>query len=161
MALYNAAAQAWTPGNHADGASALANASYHAIRTAASTDTVRTVEVFIGGEASSSAINRMMLRRTTTLVATPTNVAPAPLNIFSVAAVAQGFAAATTGPTIATTNHLLNLSMNAFGGIVRWVAAPGEEIWSTGTTQPNAEQVLSSGAASAGAVSDHIIFEEI
>jgi hypothetical protein len=51
------------------------------------------------------------------------------------------------------------LAFNAFGGVIRWVAAPGEEIWSSagGAT---GEQILSS-ISGTGAVSTHMIFEEM
>lgn len=159
MAQYNAAAAGWTPVAHADGASALANNSYQAVRTT-STSTLRITEVFLGGEATSSTVNRHAVRRNSTNAATPTNVAPGPLNPLSQAAVSQGYVAATTGPTIASTNHLLNLAFNAFGGIIRWVAAPGEELWATASTAPNGEITLDS-ISGTGLVSSHIIFEEI
>ena len=159
MALYSSAAAGWTPVAHADGASALANNSYQAVRTTAAS-TIRTVELFIGGEATSSTVNRMAYRRASTNAATPTNVAPAPLNPLSAASVHQGYVAATTGPTIASTTHLGNFAFNAFGGVVRWVAAPGEEIWATASTAPNGEMVLDS-ISGTGIVSTHIINEEI
>src|SRR5262245_10578634 len=130
MSQYTHGAPGWTPVAHADAASALANNSYHAIRTTAAS-TAKVVECYIGGEPSASTIKRMPLRRLSTNGATPTNQTPAALNPLSAAAVSQGYVAATTGPTIASTQHLANLAINVFGGIVRWVAAPGEEIYAT------------------------------
>ena len=159
MAQYVTAAAGWTPVNHADAASSLANSSYQALAAAAAS-TDRVVEVFIGGEATSSTVNRMALRRCSAQTNTPTNVVPAALNPLSQASAAQGHVLATTGPTIASTGHLLNLAMNAFGGIIRWVAAPGEEIWITTATQPNSTVVLDS-ISGIGTVSSHIVFEEM
>lgn len=159
MAQYSNAAAGWTPVAHADAASALASNSYQAVRTTAAS-TIRTTEIFVGGEATSSTVNRMAYRRASTNAATPTNVAPAPLNPLSAAAVHQGYVAATTGPTIASTGHLLNLAFNAFGGVIRWVAAPGEEIWATASTAPNGEMVLDS-VSGTGVVSSHIVDEEM
>lgn len=159
MAQYNYSASGWTPVAHADAASALANNSYHALRAvAASTDRVN--EVFIGGEATSSTVNRMALRRNSTNAATPGAGVPAPLNPLSAASAAQGYPTATTGPTIASTGHLLNLAFNAFGGVIRWVAAPGQEIYITTATAPNSELTLDS-ISGTGTVSTHIIFEEL
>jgi hypothetical protein len=159
MAQYNSSAAGWTPVAHADGATALVNNSYQAVRTTAAS-TIRTVEVFVGGEATSSTVNRMAYRRASTNAGTATNTAPAPLSPFSAAAVHQAYVAATTGPTVASTGHLLNLAFNAFGGVIRWVAAPGEEIWATASTAPNGELVLDS-VSGIGVVSTHLINEEM
>lgn len=159
MAQYNVAAAGWTPVAHADGASALANNSYQAVRTA-STSTIRIGEVFIGGEATSSTVNRMAVRRLSTNATTPGDIVPAALNPLSAASASQGYPTAATGPTVASTNHLLNLAMNAFGGVIRWVAAPGEELWATAATAPNGQVVLDS-ISGTGLVSSHAIFEEL
>lgn len=159
MAQYTTARAGWTPVAHADGASSLADASYHAIRTTAAS-TARIVEVYIGGESTASTVNRMSVRRLSTNANTPTDVAPAALNPLSAAAVSQGYSAATTGPTIAATGHLLNLALNTFAGIVRWMAMPGEELWGTAQTAPNGQIVLDS-ISGVGVVSTHIVFEEI
>lgn len=159
MALYTHGAPGWTPVAHADGASSLANNSYQALRTT-SASTARVTELFIGGEATASTVNRMALRRLSTNGSTPTNQVPAALNPLSAASVSQGYVAATTGPTIASTQHLANLALNVFGGVVRWVAHPGEEIYATASTAPNGELVLDS-ISGTGVVSTDIKFEEI
>lgn len=159
MPQYTTARAGWTPVAHADSASALADASYHAVRTTTAS-TIRIVEVFIGGEATASTVNRMSVRRLSTNASTPTDVAPAPLSPFSAAAITQGYSAATTGPTIAATGHLLNLALNTFAGIIRWMAMPGSELWFTAQTAPNGQGVLDS-ISGTGVVSTHLIFEEI
>lgn len=159
MAMFQTAVAGWTPVAHADGASSLADNSYHALRTE-TTSTMRIVEVFIGGEATSSTVNRMSLRRLSTNASTPTDQTCAALNPLSQAALANFYVAATTGPTIASTVHLLNLAFNAFGGIIRWVAAPGEEIWATAATAPNGQVALDS-ISGTGVVSTHVTFEEM
>ena len=159
MAVYTHGAPGWTPIAHADGAATLANNSYHAVRTE-TTSTLRLVEVQIGGEATASTVNRMALRRLSTNGATPTNQVPAALNPLSAASVSDGYVAATTGPTIATTIHLGHWAFNAFGGFARWVAAPYEEIWATAGTAPNGEMVLDS-ISGTGLVSTDVKFEEI
>lgn len=159
MAKYASSVAGWTPIAHADAASSLANSSYHALRTE-TTSTLKVEDVIVGGEATSSTVNRMTLRRLSTNGATPTNVAPAPLNSLSAASASDQYVAATTGPTIASTTHLLNLAFNAFGGFIRWVAAPGDEIWATASTAPNGELDLDS-ISGVGVVSTTMIFEEV
>jgi hypothetical protein len=57
---------------------------------------------------------------------------------------------------------LLNLSFNAFGGIVRWVAAPGEEISTVGNTQPLGEVSLSAfTGGTAGLMGAHVVYEPL
>ena len=158
MAFFVHGAAGWTPVAHADGASP-ANNTYQAVRTE-TTSTLRIVEFFIGGEATASTVNRMSLRRLSTNGATPTNQVPAALNPLSAASGSQGYVAATTGPTIASTQHLGNFALNTFGGVVRWVAAPGEEIWATADAAPNGEVCLDS-ISGTGVVSTDIKFEEI
>lgn len=159
MANYTTALAGWTPVAHADGASSLADNSYSAVRTTTAS-TIKIVDVYIGGEATSSTVNRMSLRRLSTNATTPTDVAPGKLNPLSAAAVSQNYSVASTGPTIAATAHLLNLAMNAFGGIVRWAAAPGDEIWATAQTAPNGQLVLDS-ISGTGVVSTHLHWEEL
>lgn len=160
MSRYTHSANGYTPVAHADGATALANNSYQAVRAAAATQLCQITEFFIGGEATSSTVNRMALRRLSTNGATPTNQTPAPYNINSPVAVAQGYVAATTGPTIASTAHLATTAFNAFGGLIRWVRDPGGEIYFGTTTAPNAEVCLDS-ISGIGVVSQHVVWEEM
>lgn len=157
-AIYSSSVAGWTPIAHADGASALANSSYHGLRNAAVTDITAITEVFIGGEASASTPQRMALRRTSTVVSTPTNVAPGPLSQGGGASSQQQFVLATTGPTLASTTHIGTYAFNTFGGVIRLAMTPGQEPLSVGTTQPNAEFVLDS-VSGTGVVSTNLIFE--
>lgn len=159
MAVFTHGAVGYTPVAHADGASALANNSYQSVHSL-SAAMLRIVEFFIGGEATASTVNRMAMRRASTNSATPTNQVPAATNFNSQASVSQGSVAATTGPTIASTQHLANVALNVFGGVVRWVAAPGEELWAALTTAPNSEFILDS-ISGTGIVSSDIKFEEL
>lgn len=159
MAQYATAASGWTPVAHADGASALANASYHALRTTTAS-TLRITEVFIGGEATSSTVNRMSLRRASTNASTPTDVAPGPLNPLSQPSVSQSYFAAGTGPTIASTSHLMNRPFNAFGGVIFIAPPQGAEVFATGQTAPNGQLILDS-ISGTGLVSTEVYFEEI
>ena len=68
--------------------------------------------------------------------------------------------ASTVKPQRSATLHLLPLAYNAFGGIVRWVAAPGEEIGVLGNTASFGEVSLSAfTGGTPGLMSAHMIFE--
>jgi hypothetical protein len=74
------------------------------------------------------------------------------------------FNTATTEPQRATTNTSarLNLSFNAFGGIVRWTAMDPTElfvIYGEGTTSGEASLSAFTGSGVAGAMGCQIIFE--
>lgn len=160
MAQFTCAPASWTTAAVAASAN-LVNSNYQSIRSWSVTVVDRITEIYVGGEATSSTVIAMAARRNGTQATTPTNVVAAGLSPFS-AAPAGNFhqLAATPGVTGAVTAQLLKLSLNAFGGVVRWVAAPGEELYVIGATAPNNEISLSAitGSALIGA---HVIFEEM
>lgn len=93
------------------------------------------LEVLISGTAAASAILATGVRFASTLAATPTALAAPATDGFMNASgsalsapVVCGFAA-TTGPfpSAAATLPSLNLGLNAFGGIIRWNAAPTQQ----------------------------------
>lgn len=146
----------------------LTNANYMAIASASSTTGLNVVEIFLGGQATASNVMQMQWARDSTVGASLAALAvpftDGPMNSFANAlgtAVAS-FTNATTNPqrTVATTAARLPLSFNAFGGIVRWVAAPGEEWGIVGTAVNVSESSLSNftGGATA-AISAHIVYE--
>lgn len=159
---YSSGVSSWTPTATADG-SQLTASGYHALRAAAATDMVRILEVGAQGEASASTVNVMSVRRHTTHSSTPTNRVPVPFNPYSQASVFQGFITASTNPTVAalaTIQHLINMSFNAFGGLARWVAAPDEEIYLMTVTANNDEASLASQSG-VGVLSSHFVVEEM
>jgi len=123
-------------------------------------------EVYLGGQGGASTPTFMVLARDSTVAATAitlgTNGKNAPLDPFTAAlALPQvtGFSA-TTMPQRAATLHLIQLSFNAFGGIVRWVAFPGEEITVYGTATSIGEVSLSAfTGGTPGALASHIVYE--
>lgn len=129
---------------------------------------VKLVEVYIGGEAGSSTVNRLVVNRPTVAgtytVAAETARA---LNAFSAAATgwtaygqASGRATcAVTKPTHDTFD-LLDLAFNAYGGVVRWVAPPGSEILALNTSVTG-ELVMLSSRSGTGQVSGHVILEQL
>lgn len=157
----------YTPTAQAD-AGALTSSTYQAIKGGSGTQKITIKEVEISGFAGSSAPTILQLARCGTLETTPTALAApnsdGPLDPASAALAAPpvSFVAASTGPqrSNATTAARLNLGLNAFGGIVRWVAAPGAEWGQVGNTATLGESILSAfTGGTPGAISSHIIYE--
>lgn len=160
-------AASYTPTATADN-SALANATYQSMEAGSATQQVDVLEIYLGGQATSSAVNIMMFARNLTAATTPTALAapngdgPMSTGTAALAAPTVTYTAAGTGPTRTNTalTARLNLSFNAFGGIVRWLAAPGEEWQIIGTTVSVAPSSLSAfTGGSVGLMGSHIVYE--
>jgi hypothetical protein len=138
---------------------------YHAIQGGSSTQRINIHEVYMGGQATASAPCIMQFGRDSTVGATLTAGRLAALDpaTAALAAPPTAFVASTTKPQrSATLGALLNLSFNAFGGIVRWVAAPGEEIAMLGNTASLGELSLSAfTGGTPGLMGSHIILEPL
>lgn len=132
-----------------------------------STQRLNIAEIYMGGEAaSSSSPSIMVLARDSTVmsgtagggrsaVLDASNTAPGTLPI-------TGNTAATTKPQRSATLHLLHLSFNAYGGIVRWVARPGEEISVVGNSASLGEASLTAyTGGTTGAMSAHVLYEVV
>jgi|ERR1700722_4662971 len=155
----------WTPTAVADTTGFTASA-YQAIQGGSSTQFINVLEVYMGGQAGASAPTFMVLARDSTVAVTPTALTTgqkdAALSPFTAALAAPptSFVTASTQPQRSSTLGLLNLSYNAFGGIVRWVAAPGEEIGMYGNTASLGEVSLSAyTGGTPGLMGSHIIYE--
>ncbi len=119
-------------------------------------------EIYIGGEeGSTSNPTSFVFARDSTVAATAISgnslalldgsaTAPANVPVYG--------NTSTTKPQRSSTSKLLRLSINCYGGVVRWVAAPGNEISSVGNTASLGELSLSASAGT-GKNSGHIIFE--
>jgi hypothetical protein len=123
-------------------------------------------EVFIGGEGASATQLILKLARNSTasgtLVAGTGGKVPVLIDGSGTAPATAplGGNSATTDPQRSSTLHLLNFSFNAFGGIARWVAAPGYEIGMVGNTASLGCTSLSGFTGTgAAATSGHILFE--
>jgi hypothetical protein len=148
---------------------ALTNATYQAINAGSATQNLDVIEIYIGGQATSSAVNVMNFSRSSTIGIIPTALAAPNSDGFMygssapVTTVPVCFVAAGTGPLRAATATLprLNLTHNAFGGIVRWVAAPGEEWTIIGQAASTGESILSCGptTGNVGLIGSHIVYE--
>lgn len=159
----------FTPIAQVDGV--LANGSYAAIKPGAASDIMKIGKVLLMGQASSSAVTATMLARSSTLGITPTTLAlpntdgPVNPNATGVSNVPVPYVAAATNPnrSPATSIPRLNLTFNAYGGIIQWQTNPGaDEEWIMigNATTSNSETVLSSAnVGTAGAIGADIFYE--
>lgn len=159
----------FTPTAQADGV--LSAGTFAALKAGSATDILKIGKVLLMGQASSSAVTATCLARSSTLAITPTALAlpnsdgPANIAATAVTTVPVAMVAAATAPnrSPAVTIPRLNLTFNAFGGIIQWQTNPGsEEEWvSVGTaTTSNSETVLSSAnTGAAGAIGANIFYE--
>ncbi len=120
-------------------------------------------EIYIGGESVASAICIAVFARDSTVGGTVTaggtRVAVTDASNQAPGTTAVTGNASTTKPQRSSTLHLLHQSFNAFGGISRWQARPGEDISIVGNTQPLGECSLSLYTGGAGVVSSHCLYE--
>src|SRR3990167_10163059 len=133
MAKWSFKSATWTPVAVADTANFTDN-GYMGLMGGSTTQVLKVLEIYMGGQATSSSPSLMIFSRDSTVQATPTALTTGQSNAAldpataALAAAQVAFTASTTKPQRSATLGLLNLSYNAFGGIVRWVAAPGAEI---------------------------------
>jgi len=161
----------FTPTAQAD-TTGLTNATYMGIGSATATATfsLNISEIYMGGQASASAVNIMQFARVSTLGATPGALAApnsdGPMNTATqvLADVPKTYVSAGTAPQrcAATTAARLHLNFNAFGGIVRWQADAYSSWGITGTTINVSESNLSAfTGGNVGAIGAHIIYEPL
>lgn len=165
MAKWSFKLATWTPIAVAD-AAAFTDNGYQGLMGGSTTQRINVIEVYMGGQAGASSPSLMILSRDSTVQATPTALTTGQSNgafdpaTVALAAPQVAFTASTTKPQRSATLGLLNLSYNAFGGIVRWVAAPGEEIGMLGNTASLGEVSLSAyTGGTPGLTGSHIIYE--
>lgn len=161
------AAANWTPTAQAD-TSALTNVTYQALKGGSATQKIDVLEVLISGLAGASSPTILQLARVSTIETTPTALAspnqdgPADASTAALALPPVSFVAAAAGPqrSAVTTDAKLNLALNAFGGILRWNAAPTQQWNQIGNTASLGESVLSAfTGGTVGAISSHIMYE--
>ena len=161
MAKWSGNVPTWTPVAVADTVN-FTDAGHMTLQGGSTTQVNKILEVFMGGQATSSAPCIMLLARDSTVGATLSVGRLAALDPATAALAAPPviFNTATTKPQRSATLSLLNLSFNAFGGIVRWVAAPGEEIGMLGNTASFGEVSLSAfTGGTPGLMGAHVVFE--
>jgi hypothetical protein len=159
----------WTPTATAD-ATALTNSTYMALKGGSTTQLLRVSEIMVSGFAGASSPTIMQWARigtvetTATALAAPNSDGPMHPATAALAAPAVSFVAASTGParSSSTSDGRLDMSINAFGGIKRWVSAPDSEWFILGNVADFGEAVLSAfTGGTVGAVSSHIIYEPL
>lgn len=167
MAKFSFQVGTWTPTAVADAAN-FTDGGYVALIGGSSTQLTRILEVYMGGQATSSSPCIMTLARdstagaTITALASPNSCGPLHPSTAALAAPVVGFVASTTKPQRSNSTSLgrLNLSFNAFGGVVRWVAPPGSEMVMLGNAASLGELSLSAfTGGTPGLMGSHIIFE--
>ncbi len=141
---------------------------YMGLMGGSATQRIHVSEIYMGGQATASAPSIMIVARDSTVQATPTALgsgnsdAPIDPATAALAAPPVAFVASTTKPQRSATAGLLNLSYNAFGGIVRWVAPPGGELVLLGNTASLGEISLSAfSGGTPGLTGAHIIYEPL
>jgi hypothetical protein len=159
----------WTPATTAD-AAAHASAAYQCLKGGTTTQILEIKEIYMAGMvASTSSPMFMMMARASTLGITPTTLAapahdgPLHPSVAALAAVPVSYTAAATGPqrSNAITSARLELGINAWGGIVRWVPSDREEWVSLGNAVDAGESILSSLGGTPGAINSHIVYEPL
>jgi hypothetical protein len=148
----------------------FAHGTYLAITSGGATNRVVVSEIYMGGQSAASNVNIMMFARNSTIGATPSAlVAPnsdGPLDAGTSApsAPAVGFVSSVTAAqrSAVVSSARLALTYNSFGGIVRWVAAPGYE-WVIYGTSTNASESSLSGytGGGSGVMGAHIVYEQV
>lgn len=151
----------WTPtavGNTAN----FTDAGHHTLQGFAAPGTLLLMEVYLGGEATTSTVNEMEVARDSTVGGTLSFGAGGYAASLSpnYTKQATAFNTSSTKPQKSSTLHLLSLAFNAFGGVVRWVAAPGEEIIMAGAAASFGETSLTS-ASGVGKLSSTLVWEEL
>ncbi len=148
-----------------------ANFTYMAVSGATSSQRVDILEVYWGGLASASAPHTLSLARTvtpgttTSALTTAQNVSDGPADSATAALLSPVWAYINCATNPTTTNAItdarLHLGGNAFGGIVRWNAAPTQQWTITGTASPSVSILRCSNLASAASpvLDAHIIYE--
>jgi hypothetical protein len=164
MARWAAPIPTWTPVAVAD-TTAFTDAGHHTVQGGVAGQRGELREVYMGGQASASSVSIMVLGRTSTVGATLTALRLAALDPATAALTNPpvNYAASTTKPQrSATLGMLLNLSFNAFGGIVRWVNGPDEIISYLGAAASTGELSLNAfTGGSPGLLGSNIVIETL
>src|SRR6267378_947195 len=128
MARWGSQNVSWTPTVVAD-TTAFTDNGYTALQGGSGTQRGNILEVYEGGQATASNANWMVLARDSTVALTAITAGTNGRAVYALDPASAALAAppltvgaSTTKPQRSSTLYLANLSFNAFGGIVRWVA---------------------------------------
>lgn len=165
MAKWSFASEGFTPVAVLDTA-AFTDNGYMGLMGGSTTQRLDVYEVYIAGLAGASTPTPLVLGRDSTVQGTPTALTTAQSNAAldpataALAAPQIAFTASTTKPQRSATLAKFAVGLNAFGGIVRWVAAPGSEMKTLGNTASLGEVSLSCyTGGTPGLVAAHILYE--
>lgn len=165
MAKWSFASEGFTPVAVAD-TTAYTDNGYMGLMGGSTTQRIDVYEVYMAGLAGASTPTPMVLGRDSTVQGTPTALGTAQSNAAldpataALAAPQVAFTASTTKPQRSATLAKLTLGLNAFGGIVRWVAAPGSEVKILGNAASLGEVSLSCyTGGTPGLIMAHILYE--
>ena len=165
MSTRSLAVRTLTPSVFADAAS-LTNDEYLAlIQGGSALQRVEITEVMLGGQAGASApcivVGGMNSTVGTSVVVGIAEDAPLSGATEALANPTAAGVSATIPPVrSATTGHVLQLSFNGFGGIVRWLAAPGKAVVIVGLIVETGSFSLSLfTGGTPGLMSSHVHFE--
>jgi len=126
-------------------------------------------EVYMGGQAAASAPSIMVGGMNSTaagtlVLGTVNEDSPLDGATEDLASIVEAGSSTAIPPQRSATNgHILNLSFNAFGGIVRWLAAPGGEIGLTGSAvvETGSFSLSAFTGGTVGLMGSHIHFEPL
>lgn len=138
--------------------SGFASSSAHDLSVTAGTPIAALKEVFLHGEGSVAVATRHQVRRDNSNGGTPTAITQTKLNPRSVAPTLTGASAFASVPALG--GVILQCGIQQFGGLYRWYAGPGEEVFFTGAV-PDNELSLSDALNRAATLSGHFICEEM
>jgi hypothetical protein len=147
----------------------MVNQQFMALQGGSTTQRTLISEIEVGGQATASAPSILQTSRDSTVGATltalTTNESDSPIDpaTAALAAVLVSFTQSTTKPQRSATFGLVNQSINAFGGIARWVAYPYEELIMYGSTAVNSGEVSLSAytGSTTASIGAHIVYETL
>lgn len=164
MARYSLSFQSKVMIATADGGAMTSNGYACFLQGGSGTMQMKVNEVYIAGESAASNPTTMAFGRDSTVGVTAITATGNFNALLDASAVAPGTIAvfgsgATTNPSRSTTlGHLLEPTLNAFGGIARWQARYGEEITTIGASASLGELSLSA-VTGTGQLTGHILYE--
>jgi len=148
---------------------ALSSGTYMGIHSSVSTQVIDILEILISGMASASTVGAFQFSQVNTTASQITALAAPHHDFFNnisgttLSSTPATFTAATTNPaaTSVVGALVLNLGLNAFGGIIRWNAAPTQQITLVGGA---ANQMVlynnsTQGGGATASCNAHIIYE--
>lgn len=105
---------------------ALSTTADHLHLKAPASGQVRVLEIILGGEATTSAVNRIAFERENATLAGASAITPEKFNSKSSAA-AGTYGSGNTGAILTAATYFYVWAINAFGGFNDWKAPPGAE----------------------------------